>query len=213
MNQNKLILDDLMIEFIYYINEKIGKDKINIIMEIGAYKGNNSKYFKQQFPNSKIICIDANKEYYNSYLKNIEEIMAVNCAIGSEDCIKTFFLKKIDGLHSLYDRGAEYGTEKEDTQVWTIPTLCKNLKINIPDIIKIDAEGATYDILQGLGNKLQTLKGLLIETESHEFFKGQKTHYYVEKLLLNNNFKCLLTHSAEIYNNKFQYETIWLKNE
>jgi FkbM family methyltransferase len=42
------------------------------------------------------------------------------------------------------------------------------------DFLKIDVEGATYDVVKGFGDKITIVKALHIETENAEIWKGQK---------------------------------------
>jgi len=51
-------------------------------------------------------------------------------------------------------------------------------KYNIPniDMLKIDVEGATYDLLLSLEENLSNIKIMHIETETYPFFEGQTLH-------------------------------------
>jgi len=80
------------------------------------------------------------------------------------------------------------------------------------DILKIDVEGATLDLLQSLEENLDNIKIMHIETETYPFFEGQHLHEEVCLFLLNKNFKLLDITFVEITPNKFQSDSIWLNN-
>jgi hypothetical protein len=66
------------------------------------------------------------------------------------------------------------------------------------DVIKIDVEGATYDLLLSLDDKINDIKIIHIETETYPFFEGQILHNDVCKYLINHNFQLIDITFAEI---------------
>ena len=64
----------------------------------------------------------------------------------------------------------------------------KNHKFN-PDFIKIDTQGAEYEILEGSKDTLKKgVFGLLLETWSYPFHKNQKLVFEVMKLMDENGY-------------------------
>ena len=57
---------------------------------------------------------------------------------------------------------------------YKLSSIIKKYNINTIDILKIDVEGATLELLQSLENNLNDVKIMHIETESYPFFKNQK---------------------------------------
>ena len=48
--------------------------------------------------------------------------------------------------------------------------------LHAPDLVKIDVEGFTLQVLQGFGNKLKDVKALQVETEKTAMWKDQAIH-------------------------------------
>lgn len=64
------------------------------------------------------------------------------------------------------------------------------------DLIKIDVEGFTQEVLNGFGDKLQNIKALQIETEKTEMWKGQKIHDNIVEFMEANGFMLLSKYDA-----------------
>jgi FkbM family methyltransferase len=65
---------------------------------------------------------------------------------------------------SIYDQGSTL--ERLEVKVERLDHLIDNAGLPAPDWIKIDAEGAECDILEGLGRHISRLRVLLAETQS-----------------------------------------------
>ena len=85
--------------------------------------------------------------------------------------------------------------------------------LNLPglDYMKIDVEGATYEILNSMGNMLKTIKIMHIETESYPFFKNQKLHDVVDNFLTEKGFTMVDISYANI-SDGYQHDSVWVNN-
>jgi len=93
-------------------------------------------------------------------------------------------------------------------------TIMKKNDIKSIDVIKIDVEGATLDLLQSFSDdQLQGIKIMHIETETYPFFKGQKLHEEVCAFLENNDFKCVDMTYAEITPGCYQSDSVWVNKK
>lgn len=90
-------------------------------------------------------------------------------------------------------------------------TLCKDYNLEFIDVIKIDVEGATYEVLKGMGDLLSTIKIMHIETETIQYFQGQKLHQEVIELLEENNFSMIDSTSCSIGSGA-QCDSVWINN-
>jgi len=80
------------------------------------------------------------------------------------------------------------------------------------DAIKIDVEGATFDVLNSMGSDLLNgIKVMHIETEDYPFFSNQKLKKDVAEIL-NNNFTLILQSSYNPQAEGKQYDEIWVNN-
>ena len=57
------------------------------------------------------------------------------------------------------------------------------------DLVKIDVEGATYEVLESFGSDINKLKFIHLEAEYVQFWQNQKLYSDVSNLLLGYGFK------------------------
>lgn len=198
-----------MNEFVKLVTDYFDKSEIKNIIEIGSLNGKDALFFKNSFPNSNVFCIEGLPDNYDTYLKDLTEITPINVVISNYDGEIKFFKKNINGLHGILNRGDEYGSETLTLKCKTIQTLCYEYNITTLDLVKIDVEGATYQILESMGNILKTIKIMHIETESYPFFQGQILDNEVVNFLTINNFK-LLDKTSVTINNGQQHDSVWV---
>ncbi len=63
-----------------------------------------------------------------------------------------------------------------------------------------------------MGNIIDNIKIMHIETESFEFFKGQKLHNIVSNFLLNKGFT-MLELSTVVIESGEQHDSVWINNK
>lgn len=71
------------------------------------------------------------------------------------------------GGHRLEIYDSDPGLRRLEVPVHRLDQLIADGTIAAPDLLKIDAEGAECDILEGLGKHLETLRALVAEAQSH----------------------------------------------
>jgi FkbM family methyltransferase len=118
-----------------------------VILDIGGNVGGFCLWANKRWANSKIYSyepIKKNFEFLKLNTKDIENIMAMNLAIGS----KTEQRRMHYGAHNVgecsFQHGAEQVEEGEDVSVVAASLLPK------ADIVKIDTEGAEIEILENM---------------------------------------------------------------
>ena len=57
------------------------------------------------------------------------------------------------------------------------------------DLLKLDVEGHAYEVLEGFGDELDSIKAIAVETEEIEIWEGQKTHDQIQTFLESKGFK------------------------
>lgn len=143
---------------IHYL-EKINKNAIKILFDLGLYDGFNVIAFEKFLPNlQKIYGFDAiydlvKRDYIEDFINN-ERLEVVPFALG--DCSK-----KINFYINLTNPGASFGKEissrcfsnstnyeHRTVDVTTIDKFCTERNV-FPDFIKMDIEGAELSALKG----------------------------------------------------------------
>ncbi len=198
-----------MLKFIKLVKEHI--EVVEIIFEVGSLDGKGALLFKENFPLAEVYAFEGLPENYNKYMKNLPGIHPINKVIFDYDGEKVFYKKNINGLHSVFDRGSQYGTDELILKCYRLDTVCRELSIDHIDMIKIDVEGATLELLEGMGNLLKTVKIMHIETEDYPFFKGQKLDNEVTKFLLDSGFEMIEKSRCVITKGAHQFDSVWIK--
>jgi FkbM family methyltransferase len=198
-----------MESFMTLSKEYFHKDDIKNIMEIGSLDGVDSLLFKNHYPDANVFCIEGLPDNYNQYLKDLTNITPINAVIADYDGIIKYHHKNINGIHGILDRGQEYGSKVLELPCYTIKTICEYYKIISIDIVKIDVEGATYEILNSMGDILKTIKIMHIETESYPFFNNQKLHDTVSDFLIEKGFTMIDMSSVNIAGG-LQHDSVWI---
>lgn len=184
------------------------------IFEIGSRDGNDARILKNYFPNSIVYAFEASDEEYKNHIEINKDINWINLTIYNEECEIDFHYKTyMSGVHSIKDRGLDFG-ESTIMKVLTkrVDTFCKEEKIKNVDIVKIDVEGCTFEVLNSFGEYLKNVKALHIETERIEYFKDQTLEKEVFEFLIKNGF-ILLEKNERIDVVLHQSDSIWINNK
>lgn len=186
---------------------------VKTIFEIGSLNGQDACYLKKRFPDAKVYVFEGLQQNYETYLNKLEDVNAFNLVVFDYDGTVPFHVKNVNGIHSVFDRGQEYGIKVVVVPCKRVDTICREMGVFGVDVVKIDVEGATYEVLVGFGDMLKTVKVLHIETEDHEGFKGQKLDSEVGHFLTANNF-ILLKKSVACYSvNGRQFDSVWFRKQ
>jgi len=126
-----------------------------VILDIGGNIGTTSVYYGHMFPNAKIYSFEPVPDNYEILQKNIAEfpnITGYNVALGKEDTkakIYTYSDNDNTGGYSLYDLEVDKDKYQEIT-IKKTDSYLKEIGVGQVDLIKIDTEGAEYDILTSM---------------------------------------------------------------
>lgn len=188
-----------------------------VFIEVGSLHGKDTIDVKNKYKNSICHCIEGLKPNFDKYLFNFEDLYGItphNICIASYNGKITFHEKNglESGIHGIYNRGDQYGVKRDEYDCVKFSTFCNNNNITKIDIMKIDIEGATYDILADMStNKiLNGVKLLHIETESFPFFKGQKLDNECCDILESNNFECIMKSGYNPTKDGEQFDSVWI---
>jgi FkbM family methyltransferase len=148
------------------------------IIDCGANLGMSIIYFKQLYPNATIIAFEADDYIFNFLEKNIEsfgykDVELINKAVWNCD----------DTLSFIVEGGAGGRLEKETTIGEYKKVTCTSLKKYLigkkVDFLKIDIEGAEYEVIKDCENEIKNIDYLFIEYHSMPG-KEQNLHKILE---------------------------------
>lgn len=135
-----------------------------LIIDLGANIGLSVLYFKQLYPNAKIIALEADPNIFKFLEKNIssfqlKEVTLINKAAYHFNTVLHFLAEGADG--GKIAEGSIGTIEVEAIDVYTL--FPEN---TIIDFLKIDIEGAEVRVLERFGEKLKFVKKVFIEYHS-----------------------------------------------
>jgi FkbM family methyltransferase len=148
-----------------------------VILDIGGNVGITSVYFSCQFPKAKIFSFEpvpSNFAVLEKNVGNLENAVAYNFGLGSKDEVAQIFACDDEtnaGGFSLYDVGVNKSSSQE-IKIRNIQSVLEELDISRVDLIKIDTEGAEYDILMSLDKDiLSNVKWIIGELHGNKDFE------------------------------------------
>lgn len=145
----------------YYLPEKLNP---KIIFDIGGNIGITSIYLAKLFPDSLIYSFEPMPENFEILQKNISQyknIRAFNYGLGSKNgSFKVYLSSDPENYGGISFYPDAHGNQEKSyisCEVKNVNEIINDLEVESIDLIKIDTEGAEYDILSTL--KVDILRG------------------------------------------------------
>ena len=135
------------------------------IIDIGAHIGLFTLFVSQFCKNGKIYCFEPVKENYelllfNVTLNNLSNVYTFNVAVADKTSTVKIFLNKDESGHSMFAQNFN----SIEVQSTTLKNIIDENNIVNCDFIKMDCEGAEYDIIRSLPEEYFTkIKKMIIE--------------------------------------------------
>lgn len=149
----------------------------SVILDIGANIGLSSFYMKSLFPDVVIHGFEPSPSEHEILRTNYagwRDCTAHRLAIGDRDVESVSFAVHPDrtGGQHLLEGEASDGWLKEEVRMRRAETLVSSGVVPVPDLVKIDVEGAEVLVLDGLGSLLREIKVVVLETHSPELHRA-----------------------------------------
>ena len=130
----------------------LAREDVRCVLDIGANVGATALYFSQVFPNAQVYAFEPAPDNFAVLEKNVancDRIRAFNFALGAKDATLELFASDNPinfGGYSLHATGSDT-SKKVSIPVKGVASVLTNLSLEKIDIVKIDTEGAEWDIL------------------------------------------------------------------
>jgi FkbM family methyltransferase len=166
----------------------------SVVFDVGTYKGDWAEQIFNKY-NCSIYCFEPIKEFYENIcnrFKSNKKIHVFNYAVGGKTRKdKIIFLK--DGS-SLY----QMGNKKLDILVKSVDNVLNDLNLSMIDVIKLNVEGAEYEILDHmiLTGDIKKFNNLFIQFH-------REVHNYEQR---RNN---IIFNLNKTHERVFNYEMVW----
>jgi FkbM family methyltransferase len=144
-----------------------------LIVDIGAHIGLSTLYFKRLFPQSTVIAYEPHPESFALLKHNVEfnqlsNVIPINQAVWSDTNPLTLYADSsqdkwwsTSGIHAAGWDGSQPST-KYQANTTTLKNILSDLDQPI-DLLKIDAEGAEWDILFTNRQNFDRIKAVVVE--------------------------------------------------
>lgn len=189
-------LQEIFIDDIY----KIAFDTPSpYILDCGANIGLSVIFHKFRYPAAKIIAFEPDPVNFNFLAKNISEfgfkdVELRNEAVWKENGTLTF---TSDGT-----LGSKLFPASENRNVVNVKaTRLKDLLNTKIDFLKIDIEGAEYEVLKDCGDSLRMVQHLFIEF--HGYFNRMNELTEIIQLVQDNGFAYYIKEATNVYDTPF----------
>lgn len=186
------------------------------IVEIGSRDGHDTDYMRRMFnlPEDCCYIFEAHPDCYSMIGKNYPGFNLFNCAITDKTGVVQFnagivgLENNIGGSSMLKDVTGNFKSNVVSVDGWRFDEVCSKLELQEIDLIKIDVEGHTKEVLDGFGVMLDKTKAIQVELEHKECWEGQALYEDIKKYLLNNNFieVFFIRHAHD------QSDSFWIKD-
>jgi len=194
--------------------EKLGSDfnppEKMVIYDIGSSVMHWSNHAKRIWKHSDIYAFDAMTEmklFYDTHNETKNAALTFEYNVGvlcDEDYKRISFYQndELPGGNSYYKEIGHHNSHNIFTENHIkhkiglkLETVINNKKFPLPDLIKMDVQGAELDILKGSMNIINSAKFLIVELQHVEYNKGAP--------LCNRTRDFLIENGWEVYAEKF----------
>lgn len=187
-------------------------------LEIGSRDGHDTYMIRNFWKINDADCyiVEPHPELYKS-IKNLYPYFNVfNCAASNKTQPIKFNAGTLDinnnvGVSSVLNR--TYDSDFIFTEIyvdaWRVDDIFNFIGLSNIDLVKIDVEGHAYEVLNGFGIYINSVKYIQIELETKEVWKDQKLSNDVINFMIKNNFEII----SEIKLDEFQTDFLFKNNK
>jgi len=196
------VFEEIFIDRDYNIVDDKIKNAKSLIIDVGAHIGCFSIYTAILNPDVKILAFEPDENNYkllkeNLLLNHSKNVQPKNLAVAGKEEVRTLNINGDSHNHSFYN--AENKISERKIQTTTIQKILKNhAKV---DLIKIDCEGAEFEILRNLTEE-EFSKTESIYIEFHEF-EERMNRSELKSILEKNGFQVRISESR--YDRRFGF--------
>ena len=161
---------------------------INVIWDVGAFKGEWTKETRKYFPNTQFIMFEPNTQH-NEYLNKVN-VEYHNIVLGKMDGEVTFYSHggTGDSIYPEFDETLQSRSESKKMECRTVDSIVNSSEsIPAPNFLKLDVQGAEIDVLMGATKTIKSINVILLECPIVNYNWGSPNiHDYLDFMFVNN---------------------------
>jgi FkbM family methyltransferase len=189
-------LKEIFIEEIYKLDLNITEP---YIIDCGANIGLSILYLKKQFPKASIIAFEPDETNFGLLKKNTEDFPGL--ILQQKAVWKENNFVKFDASATLSSQIIS-NSDKNDTSSNEVESIRLKDFIDRPiDFLKIDIEGAEFEVLKDCADRLDMVKFMFIEY--HGRFNQINELTEIFNLLNERHFQYYIKEASEVYHTPF----------
>ncbi|MEM4325823.1 MAG: FkbM family methyltransferase [Candidatus Pacearchaeota archaeon] len=171
-----------------YKGIKISKG--DTILDLGGHIGLFALYCSHRVgKKGKIFSVEPYKESYkllkkNLWINSIKNTKPINLAIYKKRGIMKFYINRISASNSFFPQGNK---KIEMVKTTTLKDFVKKRNIKKIDLIKMDIEGAEYDVIKTSERVLKKTRAVVLEI--HKDLLTEKQIIEINEIFKRNKFK------------------------
>ncbi len=179
--------------------EWLKKFNIKTFIDVGSYKGEDSKTMNFLFPKVKIIAFEPDLGNFNYIQKKIKikNFEIFKLALSNREGRTVFHSHPLSFLSSeltvLYqNQDRDYfnkKTENYQVETTTLDIFFRNRKLTGKVLLKIDTQGTEGNVIKGAEKLLKIVDIIHIETPFKLIYKNQTSFDEIYKILTKHGFK------------------------
>ena len=189
-------MENVWLEPVVEKYKKYFGDTANTVIDVGTRDGDDAEFLRERLSAKNVYAIDANPLAVADAKSKYPNFNIFETAVSNYDGTTKFVQivsndKNHAGSSSIenysFFEEAQYNTI--EVPVTRMDTLLDSLDIELPiDIIKVDIEGYTHELLEGLGEYIKNVKLFHLETETFYRHFQHKTNNHIINFMINSGF-------------------------
>lgn len=151
---------------------------VQCVVQVGAEDGTESALIQEE-TGCRAIAIEGDSKCHPVN----DKIEYYRTLIGATNCVMPFYVHNSMGLSSQLAREVKEELRHDLPQL-RLDTFCHMLNNVEPDVLIIDTEGTTMDVLEGCGGLLDNINIVYAECQTQEIREGVRLLKEVNDLLV-----------------------------
>ena len=183
------------------IKLKLARSNCDILLDVGANKGDFSIEFVKEF--KKILLIEPNpnlQEELNQKFKKNKNVKIFNHGIHNKNSVKKLFISGDTGstLSSIKKQNKILKENLKKTEIISTKNLeflrldmllKKNILSNNSIFLKTDTQGNDLEVLESLGTYIKKVKYIKCEMSIMPLYRNQHKHWQILKFFKENKYE------------------------